>query len=299
MLKINNINKSYGSKNIINSNSFAIPKGSTTAFIGPNGAGKTTILRMLNLITKPDSGTIEFNGKILDYHDLKLIGYMPEEKGLYQDMEVFEQLVYFAKLRDLTNQQAKNKTNYWLDKFDMQKYAKIKVKALSKGNQQKIQFIVSIIHEPKFLILDEPLSGLDPINSELIDTTIKELKEKGVTILFSTHRMEQVESICDHIIMINEGKILISDSIENIKNEYSTNQIKVQLNNDPSYVKNILKKNLIDYYSEKNDNSYIINLNDKTNKELLDTLINNKLEIISYQQSNPSIKDIFFKLLTK
>ena len=219
-LECKNIVKQYTGHRALDDVSIAVPKGCIYGLLGPNGAGKTSLIRIINQITKPDSGTVLFDGELLGQKHIKNVGYLPEERGLYKKMKVGEQAVYFARLRGMNKMDAEKKLLQWFRKFEIEKWWNKKVEELSKGMQQKIQFIVTIVHEPELLIFDEPFSGFDPINVDLLKKEILHLKEKGTTIIFSTHNMSSVEELCDYISLINNGKNILSGEINEIKNNF-------------------------------------------------------------------------------
>tara|TARA_Y100000589_G_scaffold87502_1_gene81616 strand:+ start:495 stop:1463 length:969 start_codon:yes stop_codon:yes gene_type:complete len=223
IIKASKLVKKYNNHIALNNVSIKIPKGSIYGLLGPNGAGKTTFIRLVNKITKPDSGEIFFNNKpLIDEHTQK-IGYLPEERGLYKKMKVGEQAIYLAQLKGMTKLDAIKKLTEWFDKFDILDWWEKKVEDLSKGMAQKVQFIISVVHEPELLILDEPFSGFDPINTELIKQEILELRRKGSTIIFSTHNMQSVEEVCDYITLINQAETIIEGPIEEVKKRFSQN----------------------------------------------------------------------------
>jgi ABC-2 type transport system ATP-binding protein len=298
MLNIENLYKKYDNKVILNNISFEIPKNSIVGFLGPNGAGKTTLIRLLNCITLPDSGNILFDGHTLTDKDLQFIGYMPEEKGLYLNMTVIEQLIFFARLRGLKSSEAEKVSKYWLGKFDMNSYAKMQFKSLSKGNQQKIQFIITVLHNPKLLILDEPLSGLDPINSQLINDTILELHNQGTTIIFSTHRMEQVEELCNYIVMINKGQKVLDGEINSIINRYKVNMWELLTDKPISGINNYNTLNLDTTYDNMpNLYRYLINGNKAIANNIIQEILGQNHRIEYFREIKPTMKEIFFNLI--
>lgn len=296
MLIAKNLIKKYGNKTIIQGFDLELKSGQIVGFLGPNGAGKTTIMRMLNRITLPDSGEVTIDGQKLTQKDLIKIGYMPEEKGLYPQMQVLNQLVYFARLRGLSKKKALEVSWFWLNKFEMGQYSKHKHSSLSKGNAQKIQFIVTVLHNPDILILDEPLSGLDPINADLINTTLQELKKEGKIILFSTHRMEQIESICDKIILLNQGHKIADGTINELQKPYQNSSLTLNL--EKPY--NQADFSLANLEIESIDNQSInITLGERQSvNQILSYCISRRIELKGFQKSLPSIKDIFIKLTT-
>lgn len=293
MLKIQNVTKCYGDYCALNDISLEVPKGSVYGLLGHNGAGKTTLIRMITQITAPDKGTIFLNGQQLNRNHISLIGYLPEERGLYKKMKVKEHLLYLAMLREFSKKEALLKINYWLEKLEIIDWQNSPIEDLSKGMQQKIQFIATVLHDPKLLILDEPFSGFDPVNVALIKKEIIELKEKGTTIIFSTHNMEFVEELCDEITMINRSKNVLTGTLEKIKENHkkAIYSVKIKAKTVKIEIGNII------FQKNKNDliQLDIELLNDQIGaNELLKTLIPQG-EIISFQEKLPSINDIFLK----
>jgi ABC-2 type transport system ATP-binding protein len=228
ILSIQNVVKRYDKHTAVDHVSFDVPKGSVFGLLGPNGAGKTSLIRMITTITAPDEGIIFLDGEKINSRTPERIGYMPEERGLYKKMKVGEQLLYLAQLKGLSSAKAKSEIDYWLAKFDIKDWYNKKVEDLSKGMQQKIQFIATVIHRPPLLILDEPFSGLDPINTSLIKDEIKNLNEGGTSIIFSTHRMEQVEEMCQYIVLINKGQNVLYGEVQSIKNKYKQHLYRIE-----------------------------------------------------------------------
>lgn len=228
MLKIENIVKQYANHRALDNVSLDVEAGCIFGLLGPNGAGKTSLIRIINQITAPDEGSVYINGERLNPSHINKIGYLPEERGLYKKMEIGEQMLYLAQLKGLTRKEAAQRCNYWFEKMEMQTWWKKKVEDLSKGMQQKVQFVATVIHEPELIILDEPFSGFDPINAEVIKNEILELNQKGATIIFSTHRMESVEQLCDSIALINKSKKVLDGRLRDIKNSYRSNTFSIE-----------------------------------------------------------------------
>ncbi len=229
LLEIKNVVKQYGDFTALNNVSMQIPKGSVFGLLGPNGAGKTSLIRIINQITLPDSGTVFLDGEELQPNHIEHIGYLPEERGLYKSMKVGEQALYLAQLKGLSKAEAKKRLKYWFEKFDISAWWNKKIEELSKGMAQKVQFIVTVLHQPKLLIFDEPFSGFDPINAQLIAKEILQLRDEGATIIFSTHRMESVEEMCDYIALIDKSNKILEGKLDDIKREYKTNTFQVGL----------------------------------------------------------------------
>jgi len=283
--------KEYGNYIALNKVSITVPKGSIYGLLGPNGAGKTTLMRIINQITAPDSGILIFDGTPLSKHHISDIGYLPEERGLYKKMKVGEQALYLAQLKGMSYDEALEKLKFWFEKLDILSWWNKKVEELSKGMAQKIQFVVTVIHEPKLLIFDEPFSGFDPINAAIIRKEILELSEKGTTIIFSTHRMESVEEICDHIALINKAQTILEGPIEEIKKQFANNSYEV-ITTDK-----VLSEN--DYFSiiSQEETNYSLLLKEgKTQQEALQSIIQ-QTEIISFRKEFPSMEEIFIKAI--
>ena len=271
----------------------SVEKNKIYGLLGPNGAGKTTLIRNITQIFFPDSGQIFFNGEKLSEKHQNQIGYMPEERGLYKKMKVEEQLNYFARLRNFTKAEAAHKINFWLKKLDIESWRNKTIEELSKGMQQKVQFVATVLHEPALLILDEPFSGLDPINAETIKNEIFELQQKGTTVIFSTHRMENVEEICEDIFLINKGKIILNGNVQEIKQQFKKHLIRVDVNNDIE-LNDFLRSqtNII----EQTNTHLIFKLKEgqKAN-DILKMLLQNNAEISSMTEILPSVNEIFIQ----
>lgn len=236
VIELRNVFKAFGKTKAVNDVSFEVTKGRIFGLLGPNGAGKTTTIRMINYILTPDSGQITINDIEASPETQKMIGYMPEERGLYKKMKVFDQLTYLTQLKGMDASEAKKAINYWLERFEASDWKKKEVGELSKGMSQKIQFIATIAHDPDIYIFDEPFSGLDPINSETLKEIIIELRDSGKTILFSTHRMEQVEQMCDDICLFNQGQAVLTGNLRHIKSSFGENSINLEFEGDGSFL---------------------------------------------------------------
>ncbi len=297
LLSLSNLVKHYATQKAVDDISFDIQKGSIFGLLGPNGAGKTTLLRMITGIFYPDGGEIKLDGKHFDpLLDIREIGYMPEERGLYKKMKIGEQALYLAQLGGLSKGEAMERIKYWFEKFEMQSWWNKKVEDLSKGMSQKLQFVITVLHEPKLIILDEPFSGLDPLNANLIKDEIYALAKKGATIIFSTHRMEQVEEICDHIVLVNLGKKILDGTVAEIKQQYKEYIFAIETTN-PELVKDNDLFSIIDK-EEKNTNKVLVKLNQSVaSNEVLKYLIEQQVPITSYNEVLPSLNDIFIQLV--
>ena len=292
-IQIQNITKQFSNHLALDDVSFEIEKGKIFGLLGPNGAGKTTLIRILTRITIPDKGQILFNDKLLCEKDLENIGYLPEERGLYKKMEVGEQALYLAQLKGVPRPEALKRLKFWFRKFEIEGWWKRKVEELSKGMQQKIQFITTIIHEPDLLILDEPFSGFDPINTNLLKEEILLLKEKGTTVILSTHNMASVEEICDDIVLINKSKKVLNGNIAEIKTRFKKHRfiIEIEKNNNelnlPPYL------SLISQTENLQSTVFEIQLMQNTSPNELLTFFMNNGNIISFHERLPSMNDIF------
>jgi len=300
ILVAENIDKNFGSFKALNNISIEVPRESIFGLLGPNGAGKTTLIRIINQITMPDLGEIHFDGHKLHPDDVHYIGYLPEERGLYKRMKVGEQALYLAQLKGLSKSDAKTKLNYWFDKFDIGSWWNKKVEELSKGMAQKVQFIITVLHEPKLLIFDEPFSGFDPINANLIKEEILNLKRKGSTIIFSTHRMESVEELCEHIALIHESNKILDGKLIDIKKQFKTNTFEVGLNTDQkdnllSDLKERFDVSLASFKSLEDDLKINIRLKDNESSTDLIKYLNSKAIINHYMEVVPTANDIFIK----
>ncbi len=297
LLSLSHLVKHYATQKAVDDISFDIQKGSIFGLLGPNGAGKTTLLRMITGIFYPDGGEIRLDGKSFDpLLDIREIGYMPEERGLYKKMKIGEQALYLAQLRGLSKAEAMERIKYWFEKFEMQSWWNKKVEDLSKGMSQKLQFVITVLHEPKLIILDEPFSGLDPLNANLIKDEIYALAKKGATIIFSTHRMEQVEEICDHIVLVNLGKKILDGTVSDIKQQFKEYIFAIETN-QPELVKDNSLFTIIEK-EEKNPNKVLIKLSHAVaSNEVLKYLIEQNIPIVSYNEVLPSLNDIFIQLV--
>lgn len=302
LLEVKNISKSYGDFKALNKVSLAIPNQSVFGLLGPNGAGKTTLIRIINQIILQDEGEVFLDGELLKPEHISQIGYLPEERGLYKNMKVGEQALYLAQLKGMSKSEAKIKLKYWFDKFDIGSWWDKKVQELSKGMAQKVQFIVTVMHQPKLLIFDEPFSGFDPINANLIKDEILQLREEGATVIFSTHRMESVEELCDHIALIDKSNKILDGKLDDIKREFKTNSFQVGLQpENEAVLKEQLEKNFTvtpaSFKSLENDLKLNITLKSgDTSKELLQFL-NQHGQVTHFTEIIPSASDLFIKAI--
>lgn len=300
ILVANNVSKSFGKHTALNDVSLEVPKGSIFGLLGPNGAGKTTFIRIINQITMPDSGTVLLDGQPLKPDDIRHIGYLPEERGLYKSMKVGEQVLYLAQLKGLTKTEAKERLKYWFHRLQIGDWWDKKVQELSKGMAQKIQFVVTVLHEPKLLIFDEPFSGFDPINANLIKDEILKLRDDGATIIFSTHRMESVEEMCDHIALIHKGNKVLDGRLIDIKRQYKNNLYEVGLTVENKEAVSMELKERFDllpatFKSINDELQYKIKVPDGTSPNDLVTYLTQKGQLTHFVEVIPSANDIFIE----
>lgn len=279
MLQVNEVTKTFGQKHALDGVSLTVADGSIYGLLGPNGAGKTTLIRIITGITMPDTGEATLDGKRITLNDAPRIGYLPEERGLYKKMKVGEQIMYFARLRGMTYSDAVQETTKWLQRFEILSWKDKKIEELSKGMAQKVQFIATVIHRPRLLILDEPFSGFDPVNAESIRREILRLNEEGTTVILSTHNMESVETLCREISLINNGKIVLQGGVNDIKQQYKSNKFEV------TFLQGSERETLILQKTEGESNNDFI------------SRITGKGEIISFREQLPSMNDIFIDVV--
>ncbi|MTE28300.1 MULTISPECIES: ABC transporter ATP-binding protein [Winogradskyella] len=300
LLVADSVSKNFGNFKALNQVSIAVPKGSIFGLLGPNGAGKTTLIRIINQITMPDEGSVLLDGQPLKPEHIKDIGYLPEERGLYKSMKVGEQALYLAQLKGMSKAEAKSRLKYWFEKLEIGDWWNKKIQELSKGQAQKIQFIVTVLHKPKLLIFDEPFSGFDPINANLIKDEILQLRDEGATVIFSTHRMESVEELCDHIALLHKSNKILDGKLNDIKGQYKTNTFEVGLqSNNSTAVLNEIKdrfevlpatfKNLHD------DIKLNIKINESASSNDLLSFLTSKAEVHHFVEVIPSANDIFIQ----
>lgn len=294
ILELQALRKYYATQKAVDDISFSIEKGSIFGLLGPNGAGKTTLLRMITGIFYPDMGEIILDGKKFDpLNDIQLIGYMPEERGLYKKMKIGEQALYLAQLKGLSKSEAMEKIKFWFKRLEMETWWNKKVEDLSKGMSQKLQFVTTVLHEPKLIILDEPFSGLDPLNANLIKDEIFGLAQRGSTIIFSTHRMEQVEEICDHIVLVNLGKKVLDGSVSGIKQSFKENKFSIKVQGE-----NVNASSQAFSVLEDKGNGYVLKINEgfKSN-DILAHFMQQGVAIEAFNEILPSLNEIFIRLV--
>jgi ABC-2 type transport system ATP-binding protein len=294
MLEVNNLKKYFATQKAVDDISFQVEKGTIFGLLGPNGAGKTTLIRMITGIFYPDEGSILLNNKKFNPdEDAARVGYMPEERGLYKKMKIGEQAIYLARLKGLSKSEAISRIKDWFTRFEMQSWWNKKIEDLSKGMAQKLQFVITVLHEPELIILDEPFSGLDPINANLIKDEIFRLAAKGSSVIFSTHRMEQVEEICDHIVLINKGQKILDGSISKIKQEFKENLFRITAQPLPDDFSN----SLFDLLSRK-DHTITLRIKDgHSPNEVLGYFIDRQSNISMFMELLPSLNEIFIRLV--
>lgn len=303
ILEVKNVVKQYGDYTALNNVSLQVPKGSIYGLLGPNGAGKTSLIRIINQITMPDKGEVLLDGQKLNLDHVKDIGYMPEERGLYKSMKVGEQALYLAQLKGLSKAEAKKQLDYWFDRLEIQGWWNKKIQELSKGMAQKIQFVVTVLHKPKLLIFDEPFSGFDPVNANLIKDEILELKKQGATIIFSTHRMESVEELCDDIALIHKSNKLIEGKLIDVKKQYRSNtfEIGIMTSNVEGLMYQLTQKFTVgqaNFKSLNDDLKLEIQIGNSSPNELLNLLAQNG-QVTHFVEKIPSVNDIFIQTVSK
>jgi ABC-2 type transport system ATP-binding protein len=294
ILSVQHLKKYYATQKAVDDISFTLAPGSIFGLLGPNGAGKTTLIRMITGIFFPDSGTITFNGKKFDPEgDITQIGYMPEERGLYKKMKIGDQAVYLARLKGLDKTEATERVKKWFIRFEMESWWNKKVEDLSKGMGQKLQFVTTVLHEPKLIILDEPFSGLDPVNSNLIKDEIYKLAKNGSSVIFSTHRMEQVEEICDHIILVNKGQKILDGTVHQVKQQFKENLFAIGLDQTPGQI----NSDAFEVIGQEKGKLIIKIREGHTPNDVLQYFLQQPTGIHSFNEILPSLSDIFIKLV--
>lgn len=300
LIECKNVCKNFGTKVALDNVSLDVPEGKIYGLLGPNGAGKTTMIRIINRITIPNSGEVLFNGRLITQRDVEKIGYLPEERGLYRKMEVGDQAMYLAQLKGMSEKDARAELKKWFVKFGIQDWWKKKVEELSKGMAQKVQFITTVVHKPSLMILDEPFSGFDPVNAELIRKEILELKEQGATIILSTHNMESVEELCDNIALINKSHLVLSGGVDEIRRQYGNNHVELIYSGENALAP---VEGLFSVISDTDDNgrhTAVLSLDHEgLGNEVLTAVIGQGLLVNSFKELLPRMNDIFIKLVTE
>lgn len=300
LIECKNVSKNFGTKVALDNVSLDVQEGKIYGLLGPNGAGKTTMIRIINRITIPNSGEVLFNGRPITQRDVEKIGYLPEERGLYRKMEVGDQAMYLAQLKGMSEKDARAELKKWFVKFGIQDWWKKKVEELSKGMAQKVQFITTVVHKPSLMILDEPFSGFDPVNAELIRKEILELKEQGATIILSTHNMESVEELCDNIALINKSHLVLSGGVDEIRRQYGNNHVELIYSGENALAP---VEGLFSVISDADDNgrhTAVLSLDHEgLGNEVLTAVIGQGLLVNSFKELLPRMNDIFIKLVTE
>lgn len=300
LIECKNVCKNFGTKVALDNVSLDVPEGKIYGLLGPNGAGKTTMIRIINRITILNSGEVLFNGRPITQRDVEKIGYLPEERGLYRKMEVGDQAMYLAQLKGMSEKDARAELKKWFVKFGIQDWWKKKVEELSKGMAQKVQFITTVVHKPSLMILDEPFSGFDPVNAELIRKEILELKEQGATIILSTHNMESVEELCDNIALINKSHLVLSGGVDEIRRQYGNNHVELIYSGENALAP---VEGLFSVISDADDNgrhTAVLSLDHEgLGNEVLTAVIGQGLLVNSFKELLPRMNDIFIKLVTE
>ncbi|WP_299257271.1 ATP-binding cassette domain-containing protein [uncultured Aquimarina sp.] len=304
LLEVRQATKQFGDFIALNNVSIKVPKGSIFGLLGPNGAGKTTLIRIINQITLPDTGSVFLDGEPLQSHHIKDIGYLPEERGLYKSMRVGEQALYLAQLKGLSKKDAKERLKYWFDKFDISHWWDKKIQELSKGMAQKVQFIVTVLHKPKLLIFDEPFSGFDPINANVIKDEILQLRDEGATVIFSTHRMESVEELCDHMALINKSNKILEGKVSDIKKEYKANIFEVGLlSENNTELQEALQNKFVtepaDFKTIEDQLKLKISLDKDASPNDLLRFLSERAQVVRFNEVIPSVNEIFIKTITE
>ena len=289
-LIVKNVNKSFADKKVVDNLSFELTKPGVFGLLGTNGAGKTTTIRMILGIIKKDSGDITWNNKEVSRKNVNF-GYLPEERGLYPKSKIYDQLMYFANLKGMSKIDADKAIKYWLEKLKVSEYINYTAEKLSKGNQQKIQFITSVLHDPDLIVLDEPFSGLDPVNTEILSNVMKELIKEGKYIIMSSHQMSSIEEFCTDLVILNKGKTVLKGNLKEIKNSYQSSKILLETEDNIDKIIKNLKLNIL----SNNEGTYVIEADNEINKKLFKELSNNDINISKYEVIKPSLHEIFIE----
>lgn len=289
-LIVKNVNKSFANKKVVDNLSFKLTKPGVFGLLGTNGAGKTTTIRMILGIIKKDSGDITWNNKEVSRKNVNF-GYLPEERGLYPKSKIYDQLMYFANLKGMSKIDADKAIKYWLEKLKVSEYINYTAEKLSKGNQQKIQFITSVLHDPDLIVLDEPFSGLDPVNTEILSNVMKELIKEGKYIIMSSHQMSSIEEFCTDLVILNKGKTVLKGNLKEIKNSYQSSKILLETDDNIDKIIKNLKLNIL----SNNEGTYVIEADNEINKKLFKELSNNDINISKYEVIKPSLHEIFIE----
>ena len=300
IIECKNVSKSFGEKVALDNVSVEIPKGKIFGLLGPNGAGKTTLIRIINRITIPNFGTVLFDGRPITQDDVEKIGYLPEERGLYRKMKVGEQAMYFAQLKGMSYREAQEELKKWFVRFGIESWWNKKVEELSKGMAQKVQFITTVVHKPKLLILDEPFSGFDPVNAQVIREQILRLKEEGATIILSTHNMESVEELCDNIALFNKSHVVISGGVDEIRRQYGNSNVELIYTSEKELRPILGMFSVLSDQDDMGRHTAVLSLEKSaTTNDVLKAIIEQGLTVNSFKELVPRMNDIFIKLVTE
>ena len=300
IIECKNVSKSFGEKVALDNVSVEIPKGKIFGLLGPNGAGKTTLIRIINRITIPNSGTVLFDGRPITQDDVEKIGYLPEERGLYRKMKVGEQAMYFAQLKGMTYREAQEELKKWFVRFGIESWWNKKVEELSKGMAQKVQFITTVVHKPSLLILDEPFSGFDPVNAQVIREEILRLKAEGATIILSTHNMESVEELCDNIALFNKSHVVITGGVDEIRRQYGNNNVELIYSADKELRPVLGVFSVLSDQDDMGRHTAVLSLEKSaTTNDVLKAVIEQGMTVNSFKELVPRMNDIFIKLVTE
>ena len=302
ILEIENVSKHYAGHTALDNVSLTIPRGEVYGLLGPNGAGKTTLIRIINHITAPDSGRVMFNGHQLSQNDVAHIGYLPEERGLYKKMKVGEQALFFARLKGLSNRDAQIRLKEWFERFDISSWWNKKVEELSKGMAQKVQFIITVLHEPELLIFDEPFSGFDPINANLLKNEILALRDKGATVIFSTHNMSSVEAVCDNITLINSSRNILTGNVAEIREQMGANRYRIAVTDTVNNLLTGIDPMLTEYKIEKTDGNtttLVIRANQGVSRREILRAANESADVTMFAPALPSMDEVFISTVEK
>lgn len=302
LIKVENVTKRFANHTALDNVSLNVPQGCIYGLLGPNGAGKTTLIRIINHITAPDTGNVYFDGHLLTAQDVVNIGYLPEERGLYKKMKVGDQALFFAQLKGLSKYDATVRLREWFERFEISDWWNKKVEELSKGMAQKIQFIITVLHRPKLLIFDEPFSGFDPINANLLKEEILKLRDEGATIIFSTHNMSSVEELCDHITLINKSHNVLSGKVDDIRHQYGKNRYELIFNGDAEKLNTLLAPHLSRSVTTQlggSQHKLLLNINESNTLKDIIAIANEAVELRSIVPSMPSMDEIFINTVEK
>lgn len=290
-LKLENVSKTFGRKKAVDGISFTLDKPSVFGLLGTNGAGKTTTIRMLLGIIKKDSGTITWNDKEVSRKSVNF-GYLPEERGVYPKVKIMDQLLYFAELKGMKKDEAVKSIEYWAKKLKIDEYLEMTAEKLSKGNQQKVQFLTAVIHNPELVVLDEPFSGLDPVNTEILKNAIIDLVRKGKYIIMSAHEMHTIQEFCSDIVILNKGKTVLKGNLKDIRNSYSANRVEIETNKD---ISSIIKELKLKIENEHDNNYTVLISNEDEGHKLLKAVIKEKIDVTRFEIMRPTLNDIFIE----